>query len=101
MSGLFAACCRIRRTSAFSRACSSCQRRSSSSNRANRSLRASWYVAKLPPCTHTSLPAGLGSTLTIFSAARDSSSRSWETKRTVLRVSFSFSSSHRFPGTSR
>ena len=38
MSGLIAACCRSRSTSAFSRACSSSQRRFSSSKRANRSL---------------------------------------------------------------
>ena len=45
-------------TSFFSWACFSSQRLRSSSNRANRSLRASWYVPKPPPCTQTSAPAG-------------------------------------------
>lgn len=56
MSGLIAACCRSRWTSAFSLACSSSQRRSSSSNRANRSLRAWWYVSK-PAAVHPHVAA--------------------------------------------
>lgn len=101
ISWLTEAACRRLITRRFSWACFSSQRRFSSSNRANRSRRASWYVPNPPPCTHTSEPAGPGSTLTIFSAAPASNSRSWEMKRTVLRVSFSRSSSHRLPGTSR
>lgn len=101
ISWLTEAACRRFTTSFFSWACFSSQRRFSSSKRANRSRRASWKVPKPPPCTHTSEPAGPGSTATIFCAARDSSSRSWEMKSTVLRVSRSRSSSHRLPGTSR
>lgn len=101
MSGLLAAWLRSRSTSARRRACSSSQRRLSSSKRAKRSLRASWYVSKPAPCTQTSEPVGLASRLMIFSAAWVSSSRSWETNSTVLRVAFSCSSSHRLPGTSR
>ena len=36
--------------------CSSSQRRRSSSSRANRSARASWYVENRPPCTQAVLP---------------------------------------------
>ncbi len=101
MSELKAAFCLYMTTSRLSFACSSSQRRRNSSNRANRSRRAAWYVSKPPPCTHTSLPAAPGSTLTMRSAARASSSRSWEMNSTVLAVSRSRSSSHRLPGTSR
>ena len=58
MPSLYAAFCLYISTSALSLACSSSQRRRSSSKRANRSRRASWYDAKPPGWVHTRLPRG-------------------------------------------
>ncbi|CPU64643.1 Uncharacterised protein [Mycobacteroides abscessus] len=89
------------RTSSWSLVCSSSQRRASSASRSRRSARAWAYVAKPPPCTHTVPPPGVGSSVATWVAVRDSSSRSWDTKRTVLDDATSRSSSQRFVGTSR
>ena len=79
-------------------ACSSSQRRRSSSSRVNRSVRASWYVAKPPPWVQVVLPPAPSSTVTTRVAVRASSSRSWQTNSTVFGDSRSASSSHRLPG---
>ena len=76
--------CLYSSTSALSLACSSSQRRRSSSKRTNRSLRASWYDAKPPGWVHTLLPAAPSSTVTTRVAVLSSSSRSWLMNRIVL-----------------
>ena len=65
-------------------ACSSSQRRSSSSSRSLRSARACSYVEKRPGCTQTVLPPRLGSRVAMRVATRSSSSRSWLTNSTVF-----------------
>ena len=66
-----------------------------------RSSRACRYVLKPPPCTHTSPPVAVCSTVATAVAVCASSSRSCDTKKIVLGVSRIRSSSHRLVGTSR
>ncbi len=101
MSELYAALFLYISIWARSLACSSSQRRVSSSKRANRSLRAWWYDANPPGCVHTVFPAAPSSTVTTRVAVLFSSSRSWLMNRIVLADSRMRPSSQTFPGTSR
>ena len=87
----------------MSLACSSSQRRRSSSKRANRSRRASWYDANPPGWVQALLPPPNepSSTVTIRVAVWSSSSRSWLMNRIVLSESRIRCSSQSLPGTSR